>query len=407
MSHVIVVGAGPGGAVLSLLLARAGVRVTLLERHTDFSREFRGEVLMPGGLEPFDQMGLWEQLDAVPHVSIAQSRIFVDGRFVQGVEFDDEHFGRFAPRWVSQPPLLEMLVAEAGKLPNFSLERGASVRHLLEEQGRTSGVGILTPDGERQAHADLVVGADGRASVVRQRSGASVRADPTPMDIIWLKLPLPDFESEGEARSLRVYVGGGRLLIAAPTPDEKLQVAWIIRKGSFGDLRARGLPASIEDMAQHVDPPLAAHLRAHAEAASQPFLLSTVSDYVEAWAAPGRLLIGDAAHTMSPVGAQGINMAIRDAVVASRHLAPVLADKASKADIDRAAAAVQAERRHEIQAIQKLQRRVPPIVLHDRWWNRALLSLLPLLARGQIHRPRNSGVFGRFAWGVSEVRLEG
>ena len=122
-------------------------------------------------------------------------------------------------------------------------------------------------------------------------------------------------------------------------------------------------------------------------------------------AAPGRRLIGDAAHTMSPVGAQGINMAIRDAVVAARHLGPVLAGDASHADIDRAAAAVQAERSHEIRAIQKLQRRAPPVILNDYWWNRALLSILPRFARGQIHRPRNSGVFGRFAWGVSEVRL--
>ncbi|MGE4650022.1 MAG: FAD-dependent monooxygenase, partial [Myxococcota bacterium] len=402
-----VVGAGPGGAVLSLLLARAGVRVTLLERHTDFSREFRGEVLMPSGLEPFEEMGLWEEFDALPHVPIAQFRIFVGGRFIQGVEMAPEHFGRFAPRWVSQPPLLEMLVAEAGRLPNFTLERGASVRHLLAEQGRTSGVGILTPAGEREDCADLVVGADGRTSIVRRRSGASARTDPIPMDIVWLKLPLPDFEDEAEGRALRGYAGGGHLLIAGPTPDDKLQLAWVIRKGSFGDLRERGMPAAIHEMARHVDPPLAAHLRAHAEDAIQPFLLSTVSDYVEEWAAPGRLLIGDAAHTMSPVGAQGINMAIRDAVVAARHLGPVLAGDAAPADIDRAAAAVQAERSHEIRTIQKFQRRAPPVLLNDFWWNRALLSILPRFARSEVLRPRNSGVFGRLAWGVSEVRVQG
>ena len=407
MSHVIVVGAGPGGAVLSLLLARAGVRITLLERHTDFSREFRGEVLMPSGLEPFEQMGLWGEFDALPHVPIAQVRIFVGGRFIQRVEMTPEHFGRFAPRWVSQPPLLEMLVAEAGRLPNFTLERGASVRHLLAEQGRTSGVGILTPAGEREDCADLVVGADGRTSMVRRRSGASARTDPIPMDIVWLKLPLPDFEDEAEGRALRGYAGGGHLLIAGPTPDDKLQLAWVIRKGSFGDLRERGMPAAIHEMARHVDPPLAAHLRAHAEDAIQPFLLSTVSDYVEEWAAPGRLLIGDAAHTMSPVGAQGINMAIRDAVVAARHLGPVLSGDAAHADIDRAAAAVQAERSHEIRTIQKFQRRAPPVLLNDFWWNRALLSILPRFARGEVLRPRNSGVFGRLAWGVSEVRVQG
>ena len=113
MSHVIVVGAGPGGAVLSLLLARAGARVTLLERHMDFSREFRGEVLMPGGLEPFAQMDLWEQLDSVPHVAFQQFQIFLAGRLAQRLEIDSEHFGRFGPRWVSQPALLEMLQRRA------------------------------------------------------------------------------------------------------------------------------------------------------------------------------------------------------------------------------------------------------------------------------------------------------
>jgi 2-polyprenyl-6-methoxyphenol hydroxylase-like FAD-dependent oxidoreductase len=127
---------------------------------------------------------------------------------------------------------------------------------------------------------------------------------------------------------------------------------------------------------------------------------------MERWAAPGMLLIGDAAHTMSPVGAQGLNMAIRDAVVAANHLGPALRAGPDPAALDAAAEAVQAERENEITAIQKLQSIPPRVMLRDVWWTRLILRVLPRLARGQVRKARNEGVFGRFAWGVSEVRLE-
>ena len=404
-SHVIIVGAGPGGAVLAFLLARAGVRTTLLERHTDFSREFRGEVLMPGGLEPFEQMGLWQELDAVPHVRIESFGLYTNGRRTAGLKLPEETFGRYGPRWVSQPDLLEMLVTAASRFPGFRLVRGASVRHLVREEGRVVGVGISSKEATREMHGDFVVGADGRASMVRSRSGLTVVKDPTPMDIVWLKLPRPANFEESFGSQIRAYVGAGRLLLCAPTPDGMLQIGWIIAKGSFGDLRSRGLPALIDEIAKQVDPALAAHLRQQRETSTSPFLLSTASDRVESWAAPGLLPIGDAAHCMSPVGAQGLNMAIRDALVASNHLGPVLRQGPDPAALDAAARQVQAERAKEIRSIQRLQAIPPRVVLRDVWWTRLLLRALPALARGQIRQARNQGVFGRFAWGVSEVRL--
>lgn len=404
-AHVIIVGAGPAGAVLAFLLARSGVRTTLLERHTDFAREFRGEVLMPSGLEPFEQMGLWDELDAVPHVVFNRFGLYTRGRRVAGVELSEEIFGRFGPRWVSQPELLEMLVAQAARFPSFTLERGATVRHLIEEGGRVRGVSVLAKKGEREVRGDFVIGADGRASVVRRRSGVHVIKDPVPMDVVWLKLPRPAPVPGAEDIEIRGYLGVGRLLICAPTPDGLLQVAWIIPKDSFKHVRARGMAALIDEMAEQVDPEMAEHLRLNRDASVNPFLLSTVADRVETWSRPGMLLIGDAAHTMSPVGAQGLNLAIRDAIVAANRLGPPLREAAGPAALDAAARAVQEERNQEIDSIQRLQAGPPKVAFRDVWWTRLLFRILPYLLRGQVRKVRNRGIFGRFAWGVSEVRL--
>ena len=318
MGSVLIVGAGPGGAVLAYLLARRGQDVTLIERHDDFAREFRGEVLLPGGLEPFSQMGLWDRLDAVPHVQFVGGEGYLQGQLALRLSFRDSALGRYAPRWISQPGLLEMLVAESQQHASFRFERGVAVTGLIEEDGRT--VGVRTRDAEFRA--DLVVGADGRTSIVRRKAGFAVREDRTPMDVVWCKVPLPP-GMQDEPR-LRFYAGGGHILVAAPVYDGTLQLGWVIRKGSFGELRKKGMEAIVDAMARHASPDLAAHLLEHRGDATAPFLLSTVSDRVDRWTRPGLLLIGDAAHTMSPVGAQGLNIAIRDAVVAANHLVPAL-----------------------------------------------------------------------------------
>jgi 2-polyprenyl-6-methoxyphenol hydroxylase-like FAD-dependent oxidoreductase len=400
MSRVVIVGAGPGGATLAYLLARRGVEVTLLERRSDFAREFRGEVLLPGGLEPFRQMGLWDELMSVPQVKLAAVQMYVNGRRRIRADFDEATFGDLAPRWISQPDLLEMLVQQGQRHSSFHFARGASVRELLEEDGRV--VGVRLSD-DREVRGALVVGADGRTSHVRRRAGLVEARDPTPMDIVWCKLPMPAFfESDPH---FRAYLGHGKLLIAAPVYGEQMQVAWIIAKGTIGEIRERGMPECLDRMAEHVSPDLAEHLRRYRDQAVQPFLLSTVSDRVLQWTRPGLLVIGDAAHIMSPVGAQGLNIAIRDAVVAANHLVPVfLADAAPQA-VDAAAHRIEAERVPEVSQIQRFQALPPRIFLRDTWWSRLALRAFPILLGSDVARARRGAAFRRIAFGVTEVRL--
>jgi 2-polyprenyl-6-methoxyphenol hydroxylase-like FAD-dependent oxidoreductase len=403
VSQVIIVGAGPAGAALALLFAQRGIDVTLLERHTDFAREFRGEVLLPGGLEALDQMGVWEPFETIDQVTPGALEMYVNGRRRARVAFDLATFGKFSPRWVSQPALLEMLVARASAFPNFRIERGATVRSLPQQGGRHVGVRALTAGGEREFGGDLVIGADGRSSVVRRRAELPERQDPTPMDVVWCKVPLPEYARVD--KPFRGYLGHGHLLLAAPVYDGMLQVAWVIRKGAFGELRERGMAACIAEMAKHVSPDLADHLRRHAHDVSHPFLLSVVSDRVLEWSRPGLLVIGDAAHTMSPVGAQGINIALRDAIVAANHLVPALCNGAEPAAIDAAARAVQAEREPEVIEIQRIQAGPPRVILRDTWWAQLALQFLPMLLSTDIARARRGVLFRRFAFGITEVKL--
>jgi 2-polyprenyl-6-methoxyphenol hydroxylase-like FAD-dependent oxidoreductase len=400
MSGVVIVGAGPGGASLAFLLARRGIDVTLLERQTDFAREFRGEVLLPGGLEPFKQMGLWDELDTVPHVTLNAAQLYVNGKFRVRAAFDPATFGDLTPRWTSQPALLEMLVRECGRFPNFHFERGVHVRDLMHDGDRVSGV---TLDGGREIRAGLVVGADGRTSIVRRRAQVRVHDDPTPMDVVWCRLPVPEwFVTDPH---LRGYLGGGHLLITAPVPEGYMQIGWIIAKGKYGELRERGIPELLDRMAAHASPDFAEHLRRHRNDAVQPFLLSVVSDRVAHWSRPGLLLIGDAAHTMSPVGAQGLNIAIRDAIVAANHLVPAFEHGAAPDALDAAAQRIEAERLPEVVEIQNFQAVPPRVLLRNAWWARIVLALLPYVLRSGITGTRGVGLIRRVAFGVTDVRL--
>ena len=402
--RVAIVGAGPAGAALAYLLARRGIGVVLIERQSDFAREFRGEGLMPGGVDALQQMGLGRELDALPQARMSRLEVFLNGRRELVLDLSDLPAQTPMPRFVSQPPLLEMLVAQAAKFPGFELLRGVTVRDLVHDGPRIAGVRVDGGfEGVREVRADYVIGCDGRASVVRKRAGLERPREAQSFDVVWCKLPLPEF-MRGTARGC---IGRGHFAICFESPDGGLQLGWAIDKGTFGDIRRGGIEHWIGELAANVPDDLAAWIRAHAGSVSSPFLLDVVCDHLDVWNAPGVVLLGDAAHPMSPVGAQGINIALRDAVVAANHLGPALLRFADPAELDAAALAVATERLPEVKQIQALQAGPPRMMLQQTPLARFVMRVVvPFAMRTGISRLLFTRVFPRFALGTTKVTLE-
>jgi 2-polyprenyl-6-methoxyphenol hydroxylase-like FAD-dependent oxidoreductase len=401
--HVAIAGAGPAGAALAFAFARRGIRVTVIERQSDFAREFRGEGLMPGGVEALQQLGLGAELEALPQARIQAMDVYLNGRHRLHLSVSMLPADTPLPRFVSQPALLEMLVAQAGKHAGFELLRGASVRHVTHSDGRVTGLRVDGVGGPRELRADFVIGCDGRASGVRKHVGLDRPRAAQAFDVVWCKLPLPDF-MRGRARGC---VGRGHFAIVFEAPDGLLQLGWAIEKGTYGDIRRGGIEHWIEQLAQNVPADLADWIRSHAREIQHPFLLDVVCDHLDVWSAPGVLLLGDAAHPMSPVGAQGINIALRDAVVAANHLGPPLLRGASGEELDAAARRVVAERLPEVKQIQSLQTNAPRLLLQRSLGARLIMrTLAPIFMRSGLATLFIRRVLPRFARGTTQVTLE-
>jgi 2-polyprenyl-6-methoxyphenol hydroxylase-like FAD-dependent oxidoreductase len=400
--RVIIVGAGPAGMVLAYLLARRGVGVTVLEMHHDFARAFRGEGLQRSGIDAFRQMGLGEQFDRIPHTEMRIIEIYSAGRLV--VRADAAGLGRGQMRAVSQPALLQLLADEAGRHPSFRLERGVTMRDFLRDNGRVVGVRASADDGPREYRADLVVGADGRHAATRKHSGFPEISSPQGYDILWVKVPYPD--RYPDRTTALVETAASRTALAYPTADGQLQVGFVIPKGGFATLRARGPQGWTEELIGRLPAYLADHLRVHREAVAGATLLNVVCGRLTQWTAPGLLLIGDAAHPMSPVGGQGVNIALRDALVAANHLCPVLTAGGDPSAIDVAARRVRDERWPEIVAVQQMQDDQARMLNQpDRWSSRLMYRLLPFLFRTGLLQWLQRKERGQMMDGVVPVRL--
>jgi 2-polyprenyl-6-methoxyphenol hydroxylase-like FAD-dependent oxidoreductase len=400
--RVVIVGAGPAGMALAYLLARRAVPVTVLETHHDFARAFRGEGLQRSNIDAFRQMGLADRLDQLPHVEVHTVEIYSAGRLV--IRADTTGIGRGQARLVSQPALLEMLAEEPGKHASFQLNRGVTMRDFLHRDGRVVGVRAGATDGSRDYRADLVVGADGRHATTRKHSGFSELSAPQHYDILWLKVPYPD--SYPDRATGLFEMAPSRTAVAMPTADGQLQVGFVIPKGAFPALRAQGTAAWTEGLIGRLPAFLADHLRAYPDAVAGATLLNVVCGRLTEWTAPGLLLIGDAAHPMSPVGGQGVNIALRDALVAANHLVPVLTAGADPAAIDAAARRVHTDRWPEIVAVQKMQQDQARLLFApDHWRTRLLHRLLPLLVRTGLLQWLNRKQYRQMSEGVVPVRL--
>ncbi len=346
MTQVVIVGSGPTGATLALLLVKRGIATTLVEAAKDSYRVFRGEALMPSGLDAIAQMGLSSMLEGVPHRQIDAWDFVVGDRQLFRV---DEPMSSNQPcTLVSQPPFLEALIAEAQLHPEFEFISGVPVKDLLYSNDRIAGVKL--GDG-REIPAALVIGTDGRNSVVRQRAELELVKQQNSIDVLWFKLAAhPRFVADNVFYS--ILNGGSGFSVFHGAESGKLHLAWVL---SADDKTDRKHADWAETFASRSPAWMAEHFRNCADTIESPMRLSVVVGRCPRWHRPGIILLGDAAHPMSPVRAQGINMALRDVIVAANHLVPLLKAGANSEDIDLALSRIQAEREPEIIRAQQLQ----------------------------------------------------
>lgn len=354
----VIVGGGPGGVVLSLLLTRKGVDVTLLEAHPDFDREFRGDTLHPSVMEIMEQLGLAGRLLEIRHTEIREFTIqTADGPFTLA------DLSRLRTKYsyitvMPQTKFLEFIVEEAKQYPNFRLVMGARVRELIEEDGAVRGVRYESEGGWHEVRAALTVGADGRGSRTRKLAGIEPEKTSPPMDVLWFRLP----REEGDPAGVVGRLGRGHIAVMLDR-DDYWQAGYIIPKGSFPKLRQEGITDLKREFSDLI-PEFAGRLE-HLTDWKQVSLLSVESSRCKTWHRPGLLLIGDAAHVMSPVGGVGINFAIQDAVEAANILTgPLMQSQSRLIDVDeRHLAAVQRRRELPTRVIQAAQAQVQRRVL--------------------------------------------
>ena len=303
--------------MLGFLLARSGISVRVLEKHADFFRDFRGDTVHPSTLEILDELGIFDDFLKLPHQEVRQLSGQIGDTSLTLADFTHlptrAKFIAFMPQW----DFLNFLAERAKAYPAFSLQMETEVTALCFKGDRVVGAQTKTPAGVRDIYAELVVGADGRTSTVRERAGLKSRDFGAPMDVLWMGIP----RQPSDPSQLLGRLDYGQIFVLIDRGDY-WQAGLVVRKGAYEEIRARGLPALRENITK-----LAPFLgdRVNALKTWDDIKLLTVQvDRLEQWYREGCLCIGDAAHAMSPVAGVGINLAIQDAVAAANFIVPAL-----------------------------------------------------------------------------------
>lgn len=370
----VVVGGGPAGMMAGLLLARQGVEVVVLEKHSDFLRDFRGDTVHPSTLRIIEELGWIDEFLSLPHTKVdtitvetpAGRTAFADFSLISGTH----PYIAFMPQW----DVLDFLARKASTYPGFHLVRDAEAVELIRGGGRALGVRVKTPEGEQEVRADLVIAADGRHSAMRRSANLASTTGQAPMDVLWFRLSrLP-----GEDLTF-LHTGAGFVLITINRGDY-WQVAYVIPQGGYEAVRTTGIER-LQDDVTAVKESLGERLRAEITSWDDVKLLSVRVDRLRRWYRPGLLCIGDAAHAMSPAGGVGINLAVQDAVAAARMLGPVL--RAGRVPDSTDLRRVQRRRELPVRAVQFAQTRM-------------LSDLYPKDLDSTVERPVAARVVRRF-----------
>ena len=375
-----IAGGGPAGMMLGFLLARAGVRVVVLEKHADFFRDFRGDTVHPSTLELMNELGLIDAFLKVPHQKIETLSALIGADRVHVADFRRLptrcKFIALMPQW----DFLNFLADQGRRYPTFDLRMNADAIDIIAQRGRIVGVAATTAEGPLSIHADLVVACDGRHSTLREKSGLQGDAFGSPMDVLWFRLsrqPEDGPETFG-------HIEAGRMMIMLDRGDY-WQCAYVIAKGGWERIQAEGLAAfraSVLDLSPFLGPRVE-----ELKAWSDVKLLSVQVDRLRRWWRPGFLAIGDDAHAMSPIGGVGVNLAVQDAVAAANQLAaPLRAGKTTDEDLQ----AIQARREFAVKLTQRgqlfIQNRLISQVLQGQARPQApalmkLFNVFPMLRR--------------------------